>query len=52
MNVKTNPPVFMLVVNDPAAIHYSYVRHLENKIREKYEYAGTAIKIRLRRPER
>ena len=50
--VKTNPPVFMLVVNDPAAIHYSYVRHLENKIREKYEYAGTAIKIRLRRPER
>ncbi len=50
--VKTNPPVFMLVVNEPAAIHYSYVRHLENRIREKYGFMGTAIKIRLRKPER
>jgi len=50
--VKTNPPVFVLVVNEPAAIHYSYIRHLENRIREKYSFAGTAIKIRLRKPER
>ena len=50
--VRTNPPSFHLIVNDPAAIHYSYLRFLENQIRKAYGFAGTAIKIRARTPER
>jgi len=46
--VNTNPPKFLFFVNNKEAFHFSYYRYLENKIREKYGFYGTPIKIELR----
>ncbi len=47
--VKTGPPSFLLFVNDPKLIHFSYKRYLENKIREAFGFEGTPISLCLRR---
>ncbi len=39
------PPTFVFFVNDPALMHFSYERYLENKLREEFEFEGTAIKL-------
>ena len=39
------PPMFVLFVNDPALVHFSYRRYLERAIRESYDFDGTAIKL-------
>ena len=43
--VKSDPPTFLLFVNDPKLAHFTYRRFLENKIREKYPYLGTPIQL-------
>jgi len=43
--VRTDPPTFVLHVNDPKLAHFSYVRFLENRFRETYGFIGTPIKI-------
>ncbi|MFT8316869.1 MAG: ribosome biogenesis GTPase Der [Sporolactobacillus sp.] len=43
--VAVRPPVFVLFVNDPELLHFSYVRHLENRIRETFGFVGTPIRI-------
>ncbi|MCK9518235.1 MAG: ribosome biogenesis GTPase Der [Dehalococcoidia bacterium] len=40
-----DPPTFILFVNDPTIIHFSYRRYLERTIREAYDFEGTAIKL-------
>lgn len=40
-----DPPAFILFVNDPALVHFSYRRYLERSIREAYDFDGTAIKL-------
>lgn len=47
--VSVNPPTFVLFVNDPESIHFSYERYLENKIRESFKFTGTPIKLILRK---
>ncbi len=49
--VGIGPPTFVIFVNDPAIIHFSYKRYLENQIREKYGFLGTPIKLILRERE-
>ena len=44
----TNPPSFILFVNESALMHFSYKRYLENCIRKAYDFAGTPIKINVR----
>ncbi len=39
------PPTFALSVNDPALVHFSYQRYLENRIREIYTFPGTPIRV-------
>ncbi|HJM75048.1 MAG TPA: GTP-binding protein, partial [Dehalococcoidia bacterium] len=39
------PPTFVFFVNDPALVHFSYERYIENKLREEFEFEGTAIKL-------
>ncbi len=39
------PPTFTFFVNHPDLIHFSYRRFLENEIRRKYGFHGTAIKL-------
>jgi GTP-binding protein len=43
--VRTDPPTFVIYVNEPKLMHFSYLRFLENRIRDQYEFLGTPIKI-------
>ncbi|MEO8252044.1 MAG: ribosome biogenesis GTPase Der [Chloroflexota bacterium] len=43
--VAIGPPTFVIFVNDPELIHFSYRRYLENKIRADYGFLGTPIKL-------
>ena len=45
------PPTFVIFVNDPELIHFSYRRYLENRIREEYGFLGTPIRLVLRARE-
>jgi GTPase len=47
--VDTAPPSFLLFVNDPELAHFSYLRYLENQIREYHPFLGTPIRIFMRR---
>ena len=40
-----DPPVFILFVNAPKLVHFSYRRYLERSIREAADFEGTAIKL-------
>ncbi|MDK2926464.1 MAG: GTPase [Bacillota bacterium] len=46
------PPRFALVAGDPEAVHFSYLRRVENRIREAYSYTGTPIQVVAVRRER
>jgi GTP-binding protein len=46
--VRNDPPTFLLHVNDPKLIHFTYVRFLENRIREFHPFLGTPIRIVIR----
>lgn len=43
--VSVAPPTFVLFVNDPQYLHFSYKRYLENCLRERFNYEGTPIHI-------
>jgi len=43
--VAVKPPSFVLFVNDPELMHFSYRRYLENKIRDAFVFEGTPIRI-------
>ncbi|MDQ0225088.1 ribosome biogenesis GTPase Der [Metabacillus niabensis] len=43
--VAVKPPTFVVFVNDPELMHFSYERFLENRIRDAFEFEGTPIKI-------
>lgn len=43
--VRSDPPTFMIYVNDPKLMHFTYKRYLENKLREEYGFLGTPIRI-------
>src|SRR5690606_16700955 len=47
--VSVKPPTFVVFVNDPELMHFSYERFLENKIREAFGFEGTPIKIYARK---
>jgi GTP-binding protein len=49
--VGVAPPTFVVFVNDPEIIHFSYRRYLENRIRDAYGFLGTPIKLILRQRE-
>ena len=42
---ETNPPTFVIFVNDPTRVHFSYRRYLENTIRREFGYDGTPIRL-------
>ena len=43
--VAVKPPTFVVFVNEPELLHFSYERFLENRIREAFGFEGTPIKI-------
>ena len=46
--VAVAPPSFVFFVNDKELMHFSYVRYLENRIREAFGFAGTRLKFIIR----
>ncbi len=42
------PPTFVLFINDKDLMHFSYLRYIENKIRENFGFEGTPINFILR----
>lgn len=42
------PPTFIIFVNDPEIMHFSYLRFLENKLREAFGFEGTPLKLVVR----
>ena len=45
---STKPPTFVLFVNDKELAHFSYIRYIENQIRETFGLEGTPIKFIIR----
>jgi GTPase len=43
--VSVKPPTFVIFVNEPELLHFSYERFLENRIRDAFGFEGTPIKI-------
>lgn len=50
--VSVAPPTFILFVNDPELLHFSYKRFLENKLREAFNFTGTTLRIIAREREK
>ena len=46
--VSVKPPTFVVFVNDKELMHFSYVRYLENMIREAFGFKGTSLKFIIR----
>lgn len=42
------PPKFIIFVNDPDLMHFSYLRFIENRLREMYGFEGTPIRLIVR----
>ena len=49
--VRVDPPTFVFHVNDPKLAHFTYVRFLENRLRESYSFLGTPLQLVFRRRE-
>ena len=46
--VSVGPPTFVIFVNNKELMHFSYVRYIENKIRENFLFKGTPIVFNLK----
>ncbi len=42
------PPTFVVFVNDKNLMHFSYLRYLENRIRDAFGFRGTSLKFIVR----
>jgi GTP-binding protein len=43
--VAVKPPVFIVFVNEPELMHFSYERFLQNRLRESFGFEGTPIRL-------
>lgn len=46
---EIHPPRFIIFVNEPELLHFSYLRFLENRLRESFGFEGTPIKFFVRK---
>ena len=42
---RVDPPTFVLHVNDPKLMHFTYQRYLENQLRAEFPFTGTPVKF-------
>ncbi len=47
--VSVQPPCFVLFVNEPELMHFSYERYIENYLRKTFDFTGTPIRILIRK---
>jgi len=50
--VGVKPPHFVLFINDKDLMHFSYLRYLENQLRQAFGFNGTPIKLEVREKRR
>lgn len=48
---SVRPPTFVFFANDASLLHFSYRRYLENVLRKRFGFEGTAIKLEFRSRE-
>ncbi len=48
MQASVGPPKFLLFVNDKELMHFSYLRYLENRIRQSFGFMGVPLTFELR----
>ncbi len=48
---SVKPTVFVFFVNQKKLFHFSYLRFIENQLRQRYNFAGVPIRIELREGE-
>lgn len=46
--IGVKPPTFVVFVNEKELMHFSYLRYLENRIRDTFGFRGTALKFIIR----
>jgi GTP-binding protein len=46
---EVNPPTFVFSVNDTALLHFSYKRYIENELRKRFGFSGTALRLKFQR---
>jgi GTP-binding protein len=49
--VRTSPPTFVVFVNRPDMVHFSYRRFLINQIKERFDLSLTPVVVRLKKRE-
>ncbi len=49
--ISVKPPTFVIFVNDPVLMHFSYERYLENQVRKSFGFEGTPIRFIIRSKE-
>jgi GTP-binding protein len=42
---EVKPPKFIIFVNEPDLMHFSYLRYIENNVRQNFGFEGTPIKF-------
>ncbi len=45
----TNPPRIVIYANDPTILHFSYIRFLQNNLREEFNIIGTPIQVEIKK---
>ncbi len=46
--VSVRPPTFVIFVNDKELMHFSYLRYIENQVRETFGFKGTPLRFIIR----
>jgi GTP-binding protein len=46
--IGTAPPTIALKINQVGELHFSYLRYLENRIRDAFGFEGTPIRLKVR----
>ena len=49
---ETNPPTFVMFVNDQTLMHFSYERYLEKQFRKAFGFEGTPLRFILREKQK
>jgi len=47
-----SPPTFIIFVSRPEGVHFSYIRYIENRLRENFGFTGNPVRIFLKRRTR
>ena len=50
--IHNNPPMFEMMIKFQTSVHFSYVRYIENRLREKFGFFATPIVIKLTKLKR